>query len=74
MLDYNFKILNIGSRPSWNPFLHVAELKCALPFFIIGAIKLNIGIKKNWKIRSFLVMYVLKNLIPIQISILLKKN
>lgn len=53
MLDYNFKILNIGSRPSWNPFLHVAELKCALPFFYNRSYKIKYRNKKKLENKIF---------------------
>ena len=53
MLDYNFKILNIGIRPSWNPFLHVAELKCALPFFYNRSYKIKYKNKKKLKNMIF---------------------
>ncbi len=53
MLNYNFKILNFGSRPSWNPFLHVAELKCGLPFFYNRSYKIKYRNKKKVKNMIF---------------------
>lgn len=47
MLKNNFKILNFGTRPSWTPFLHVAELTCGLPFFYNKIFKINYKYKRK---------------------------